>query len=121
MMIIKKNSIKCNKCGDVIESKSVHDFQQCSCGACFCDGGHDYVRLGGEPEDYESLVEYDEVQGYYVEDWPRYGGYHKFLTDKKPEQIISIFEDMWDYIRITDEDGNFIYQTRGLEKRIGEG
>ena len=39
-----RNRIKCLKCGDIIESKSVHDWVQCSCGACFVDGGHDYLR-----------------------------------------------------------------------------
>ena len=31
--------IKCLKCNDIIESKSVHDLQRCKCGACFIDGG----------------------------------------------------------------------------------
>ncbi len=43
-MKIIKNSIKCNICGDVIESKHVHDFVFCSCKACAVDGGHYYLR-----------------------------------------------------------------------------
>lgn len=46
MQKIIKNSIQCNLCGDVIESKSVHDYVECSCGACYVDGGHDYQRIG---------------------------------------------------------------------------
>ena len=43
-MEIVKNSIKCKKCGDEIESKTVHDFRFCKCGAVAVDGGHDYLR-----------------------------------------------------------------------------
>lgn len=38
------NKIKCKKCGDIIESTSVHDFKTCKCGAVSVDGGHDYLR-----------------------------------------------------------------------------
>ena len=57
---IKRNIIKCKKCGDIIESKSVHDFQMCSCGSCYVDGGHDYVRIGGNFKDIEVLTKYEE-------------------------------------------------------------
>jgi len=40
------NKAKCAKCGTIIESKSVHDFQQCKCGAVFIDGGDEYQRCG---------------------------------------------------------------------------
>lgn len=43
-MAIIKNAIRCKKCGDIIESVSVHDFKTCSCGACSVDGGHEYLR-----------------------------------------------------------------------------
>lgn len=43
-MAIIKNAIQCKKCGDIIESVSVHDFKTCSCGACSVDGGHNYPR-----------------------------------------------------------------------------
>ena len=50
-MKIIVNKIKCKKCGDVIESKSVHDFKYCRCGAVAVDGGHDYLRRCGKRED----------------------------------------------------------------------
>lgn len=43
-MKIIKNAIRCNRCGDEIESKSTHDFVTCSCGACSADGGHECLR-----------------------------------------------------------------------------
>ena len=38
------NRIKCNECGDIIESFTRHDFKYCSCGKCAVDGGKDYLR-----------------------------------------------------------------------------
>lgn len=68
MKRILRNSFKCKKCGDIIESKSVHDFVQCSCGNIFCDGGHEYIRLGLAQglttDDYEDLCEWEKVCPY---------------------------------------------------------
>lgn len=55
--MIIRNKIRCKKCGDIIESVSVHDFKFCSCGACAVDGGHDYLRRCGNLEDWEDLSE----------------------------------------------------------------
>ena len=41
---IIKNAIKCNHCGDIIESRYRHEFVTCSCGKCSVDGEHDYLR-----------------------------------------------------------------------------
>ncbi len=43
---IKKNSLKCLLCGDIITSKHVHDFVRCSCKNVFTDGGNEYLRRG---------------------------------------------------------------------------
>ena len=51
------NRIRCKKCGDVIESFTVHDFKWCSCGSVAVDGGKDYLRRCGIREDYEDLSE----------------------------------------------------------------
>ena len=36
---ITVNKIRCRKCGDIIESKSIHDFRSCKCGSVAVDGG----------------------------------------------------------------------------------
>ena len=54
------NKIKCNKCGDIIESISAHDFKFCKCGAVAVDGGHDYLRRCGNREDWEELSVIEE-------------------------------------------------------------
>lgn len=57
---ILRNVCKCSMCGDIIESKHVHDFVQCSCGRIFTDGGTEYVRRGCEsPSDIVDLTEYE--------------------------------------------------------------
>ena len=62
---IIRNAIQCRHCGDVIESKSVHDFVTCSCGACSVDGGHEYLRrcCATTPEkDYIELSEVEQTE-----------------------------------------------------------
>ena len=59
---IIKNAIRCKKCGEEIESKTVHDFKWCSCHACAVDGGHDYLRRLGEPQDWESISICEEIE-----------------------------------------------------------
>lgn len=53
------NKIRCRKCGDIIESIYRHDMKTCSCGAVAVDGGCDYIRRIGEPEDYEEMSQYE--------------------------------------------------------------
>lgn len=45
-----RNICRCKICGDVIESKSVHDYVLCSCGACATDGGQDYISRSWDPK-----------------------------------------------------------------------
>ena len=58
---ITRNAARCKKCGDVIESKHLHDWVTCECGAIFVDGGREYWRWGGEPDCFERLGEGAEV------------------------------------------------------------
>ena len=64
MKKIIKNSIRCKKCGDIIESKNVHDLVSCKCGNCSVDGGKQYIRrifTTTPEEDYEELSEFEDV------------------------------------------------------------
>ena len=62
MIKITKNAIQCKLCGEVIESKHVHDFVQCKCGACAVDGGHEYLRRCFRDKDcYIDLSESIEI------------------------------------------------------------
>lgn len=56
MKYIVRNEIKCNFCGDVIESNDTLDFKTCSCGKVSIEGGYDYLkRIAVEDTDYEEL------------------------------------------------------------------
>lgn len=44
---------KCTKCGAIIESKSLHDYRSCECGAISVDGGNECPRFGGNYEDFD--------------------------------------------------------------------
>jgi len=59
--LIISNKIRCKNCGDVIESKTVHDYVTCSCGRCSVDGGMEYLRRAytDRRTDFEELSEYD--------------------------------------------------------------
>ena len=73
---IIRNALRCKNCGEVIESKSRHDFVVCKCfresdgkTGIAVDGGHDYFRWLGAPDTFESLSEIrpftDEEQAEY--------------------------------------------------------
>lgn len=62
---IIRNAVQCKVCGDVIESKSRHDFVRCKCGACAVDGGHEYLRRLAKSRDCiieMSIVEEEEEE-----------------------------------------------------------
>lgn len=54
-MKIILNKIRCKKCNDIIESKTVNDFKKCKCGAIAIDGGKQYLKRLGKLEDIEEL------------------------------------------------------------------
>ena len=119
MKKLVRNAIRCKHCGDIIESKSVHDFEECSCGACFTDGGLEYLRRGfktSPDDDYEELAEYEDVWGYHVEYqrkpllniW-RDSGYETIDIPGPLSEVFHRFPQSEYYLRIKDEDGNLIF------------
>lgn len=58
-MEILRNAIRCNLCGNVIESEYRHDMRWCECGAVAVDGGHSYLKRSfvNSPKDYTELSE----------------------------------------------------------------
>lgn len=55
----KRNAVQCVHCGDVIESRSVHEMVWCSCESCAVDGGLMYLRrcFKNSPADFIELAE----------------------------------------------------------------
>lgn len=62
MVKIIRNVIRCKKCDEIIESKTVHDFRFCTCHSCAVDGGRDYFRRVGACEDWEDMSETEEIE-----------------------------------------------------------
>ena len=56
---IVRNRIRCNLCGDEIESNYTHELVWCKCKNCYVDGGKSYLRRGfkNSPDDYTELSE----------------------------------------------------------------
>ena len=105
MQVITKNALKCKLCGDIIESKTVHDFQRCTCGKCFIDGGHEYVRAGFDKlTDIEWMTEYVDLPGYHVSYAFRYpdSQIFSFDTTKPLNELIEAYSDY--YLKIESED-----------------
>lgn len=61
-MKILRNVARCRKCDTILESMHVHDWVSCECGN-FVDGGREYLRRGGAPEDIEEMSVYEEKKG----------------------------------------------------------
>ena len=60
---IIRNAAQCKKCGEIIESKGVHDFVMCKCGNCAVDGGKSYLKRSCiDVDGYIELSEYEEVE-----------------------------------------------------------
>lgn len=57
-MKILLNGAKCLKCNDVIYSRHVHDFKYCQCRAIAVDGGLEYIKRVGNPEDCQEASAY---------------------------------------------------------------
>jgi hypothetical protein len=51
---VVQNASKCLACGDIVNSSSVHDYVECSCGKTSVDGGAEYFH-GTVGEDTENL------------------------------------------------------------------
>ena len=104
-MALSRNRIRCKKCGDIIESKYTHDFQQCKCGACFVDGGLEYQRIGGYPDEIENLCEYSKNIVAVVDKGIR-------LQEVKNLELETFYDIICcDYIiMVSVEIGNIIYE-----------
>jgi hypothetical protein len=57
---LTRNAVRCLRCGDVIESNTVHEWVRCSCGAVGVDGGLHYRRRTGFESDMEELSEFED-------------------------------------------------------------
>lgn len=57
---IISNKAQCKKCKDIIESKDTNDLKRCTCGSIAVDGGLEYIKRIGNPDDVIELSEYEK-------------------------------------------------------------
>lgn len=55
---MKAMKIKCLLCGDIIQSKSVHNLVSCKCESCYIDGGKYYAHIGAK--DFSKVVKVND-------------------------------------------------------------
>ena len=80
------NKAKCARCGDIIESKSQHDFVSCSCGAIYVDGGDVCPRRGGSPFFFD--IEFDKTIDF--KGWEPEEGWEEKIVVAQPFSITSV-------------------------------
>lgn len=61
--MIIRNAARCSVCDDFIESKHVHDFVWCKCGAIAVDGGREYLRRVGNLDKFVECSEFRDENG----------------------------------------------------------
>ena len=84
---MKVYGIKCNKCGDIIYSRAVHDFHWCKCNAVAVDGGLSYLRIVGNKEDWtrveiELPIDGMKGRGILYDDWNHSKNKYGHATEK---------------------------------------
>lgn len=61
---IISNKIQCKHCGEIIESKHIHEFVTCKCETCSVDGGHYHLSRTYKNSPEEDFIELSEVEEY---------------------------------------------------------
>ena len=62
MQRIISNKIQCKHCGEIIESKRVHDLVKCKCEICSIDSVHDYLKRSYKNSPEEDFIELSEKE-----------------------------------------------------------
>lgn len=63
---IISNKAQCKKCKDIIESKDPNDLKRCSFGSIAVDGGLEYIKRIGNPDDVIELSEYEKENSNHI-------------------------------------------------------
>ena len=56
------NKIQCKHCGEIIESKNIHDFLWCKCGSCAVEGGKCHLSRLYKISPNEDFIELSQVE-----------------------------------------------------------
>lgn len=81
---MKIDALKCKKCGDVIFSRCRRDMRWCSCGSIAIDGGFDYTKVTGSPDEIEFVqIMVDANKDELYNDWNTKKDNHGLVKEKK--------------------------------------
>ena len=101
------NAIKCKHCGDICVSKHGHDMAMCSCKKVGADGGQNYLRRIGLPEDMEELYIADDGKHETRRNYLRWGVNYDKDMNRLPETEWRLIKDLnTDHIQAI-LDGNY--------------
>lgn len=53
---LKVTAAECLHCHDIIFSRALYDFRSCTCGRTSIDGGLNYTKVGGAPEEFITFI-----------------------------------------------------------------
>jgi len=83
------HAIRCNKCHDIIYSRTRHDFHYCFCGAVAIDGGFDYVSVIGYWKDYTDVpvLEINVTKQQLYNDWNLQKDKYGWIDYKTQKQL----------------------------------
>lgn len=68
------SAVKCLRCGDIVYSRSRHDFRWCSCESVAIDGGqgNSYCKVTGQPDQFEmTKINVDATLEQLLEDYAK--------------------------------------------------
>jgi hypothetical protein len=81
-MFYKKNRAKCLNCDDIVESKNLDDWIECSCGSLKIRGGSSFLERSCQPNKYKELS---------VIEFPEDVEFREDVTSEPPPPISSAF------------------------------
>ena len=59
---IISNKIQCKHCGEIVESKSIHEFVTCKCGACSVKKKNNHLSRSFIKSPEEDYIELSKVE-----------------------------------------------------------
>lgn len=98
-------AIKCLKCGQIIFSRSRHDFHWCKCRSIAIDGGFDYLKVTGNLENFiEKRIKIKATKKQLYLDYSLNKNEYGYIEDKSYQDVLYHYN-----IFITDKINLLLY------------
>ena len=96
---MKADAIKCKKCKDIIYSRSIHDYRECTCKSIAIDGGFDYTKLcfiGKKPKIFQ--IEVNATKRELYNDWNHINNKFGLIKDED-DKIIQLNDKKFSFFK----------------------